>query len=199
MSLLDPLSCGFAKVSVFQVLTEEHGLEQQSDEAMKQFRGRILRAQYKKLTDLFGNLYFNIDYTTFRNKYPRIITQMRNIGKTNKKWKNELIATFGKEKWKELPESKRGNHSIENCNGCTNSYIYKNCLSKFPTKCNRYKLKAKRAGLYNRNKLVDITNKTSPKQNHQNAADRITLAKSIVKSIEKQMGETAVERLHFFI
>ena len=64
MSILDPLTCGFAKVVTFEYFTRN---------AIKNAKGGNLNKTYKKLQLLFGIDYFKINYTTFRNKYPSII------------------------------------------------------------------------------------------------------------------------------
>ena len=74
MSILDPLTCGFAKVVTFEYLTRNL-VKNQNVVPTKNAKGNNLKERYEELQFFFGNDYFKINYTTFRNKYPSIVDQ----------------------------------------------------------------------------------------------------------------------------
>ena len=74
MSILDPLTCGFAKVVTFEYLTRNL-VKNQNVVPTKNAKGNNLKETYEELQFFFGNDYFKINYTTFRNKYPSIVDQ----------------------------------------------------------------------------------------------------------------------------
>ena len=84
MSILDPLTCGFAKVVTFEHLIR-NAIKNQNVAPTKNAKGSNLMETYEKLQLFFGIDYFKIkiNYTTFRNKYLSIIDQIRSIGKQN--------------------------------------------------------------------------------------------------------------------
>ena len=84
MSILDPLTCGFVKVITFEVLTAKHTMQQRSGENVRQFKHRILNNQYNRLQSIFGIAIFKVLFNTFRNKYYRIVEQIRGIAKKKK-------------------------------------------------------------------------------------------------------------------
>ena len=82
----------------------------------------------------FGIDYFKISYTTFRNKYPSIVDQIRGIGKQNPDIKEYVLKTFSKTEWSLLSGEIKSRHSLVNCDGCLKKGIYKSVLAQFPIK-----------------------------------------------------------------
>ena len=97
MSILDPLTCGFAKVVTFEYLTR-NVIKNQNVAPNKNAKGSNLKETYEEL-QVFGVDYFKINYTTFRNKYPSIVDQIRSIGKRNPDVKEHVLKTFSKNEW----------------------------------------------------------------------------------------------------
>ena len=158
MSLIDPLSCGFAKIAYFNIFQDRCNLTKQADEDKKVFKTRLFQARYQKFVDYFNdNAYFHVDYKKFIDKFPAIVENIHSLGKRKVDIKEELLTLFSKEKWKELPQHKKNEHSLFDCNGCLSNSDYKSGLSKFPVKHKPYKLKAQKAGLFNE-PLKDLTN-----------------------------------------
>ena len=71
MSILDPFTCGFIKVTTFEVLTRKHTLQQGSGE----FEYRTLDNQYNTQRSIFGKTVFNVPFNIFWNKYHQIVDQ----------------------------------------------------------------------------------------------------------------------------
>ena len=89
---------------------------------------------HEELQFFFGNVYFKINYTTFRNNYPPIVDQIGRIGKRSPDVKEHVLKTFSKREWSLLSEERKSRHSLENCDGCLKKKIYKPVLAQFPIK-----------------------------------------------------------------
>ena len=76
MSVLDPLTCDFAKVVTFEYLTR-NVIKNQNVVPTKSVKGSNLKETYEELQLFFAIDYFKINYTTFRNKHPSIVDQIR--------------------------------------------------------------------------------------------------------------------------
>ena len=165
MSILDPLTCGFAKVVTFEHLTR-NAIKNQNMAPTKNAKGSNLKETYEKLQLFFGIDYFKINYTTFRNKYPSIVDQIRSIGKRNPDVKEHVLNTFSKSEWSLLSGELKSRHSLENCDGCLEKEIYRSALAQFPIRSLWLQKKAEKAGLFKEKNLRDITQKTLNKLNN---------------------------------
>ena len=204
MSILDPLTCDFAKVVTLECLTR-NVIKNQNVAPTKNTKGNNLKKTYKELQLFFGIDYFKINYTTFCNKYPSIVDQIRSIGKRNPDVKEYVLKTFSKSEWSLLSGELKSKHSLENCDGCLKKGIYCVCEKK-----------AEKAGLFKEKNLHDITQKSLNKFNKQFKQDHGTSFTTEVKkvfkeerkqinkgdiihaakeNIEQQWKETVVERL----
>jgi hypothetical protein len=73
----------------------------------------------------------------FQSRFPDLQTK---FVKWNSRKINEraiYVATFDTEKWRKLPTSKKAEHSLLECRGCSQRYSYQQSL--FPVKCNQLK------------------------------------------------------------
>ena len=217
MSILDPLTCGFAKVITFKYLTRNPSKNGNKVQTTCK-KGNDLNKIYEELQTLFGTDYFKVSYTTFRNKYPSIVNHIHSIGKKNTKDKNIILDTFSESKWKSFTDEMKSKHKFENCDGCLKNKIFKNELAKFPIKMPFFRKKAEEAGLFKEKVLRDITQKTLNNLDQQFKNDYGTsfttqikkviqtetpklnkedIIRSTKENIEQQWKETAVERLVF--
>ena len=113
MSILDPMTCAFAKVVAFEYLARNL-IKNQNVVPTKNAMVSSLKEIYEELQFFFGNDYFKINYTTFRNKYPSIVDQIRSIGKRRPDVKEHVLKTFSKSEWTLLSEELKSRHSPEN-------------------------------------------------------------------------------------
>ena len=158
MSIIDPLSCGYAKIAVFHILQDRCGLTKQADESQKLFKSRLFQARYSKFKEYFSPFeHFDVDYKKFLDKFPTIVENIQSLRKRNFNIKQELLALFSKEKWTDLPHIKKIEHSLFDCNGCLKTSESKSGLSKFPMKHKPFKVKVQKAGLFNE-PLKNLTN-----------------------------------------
>ena len=175
-----------------------------------------MKEAYEELQFFFGNDYFKINYTTFRNKYPFIVDQIGSIGKRSPDVKEHVLKIFSKSEWNLLSEELKSRHNLENCDGCLKKKIYKLVLAQFPIKrlCLRKKqrrqvcLKKKifmtlhKKFINNLNKQFKRDRGTSfttevkkvfqEKRKQINKGDIICAAK---ENVEQQWKETTIERL----
>ena len=165
MSILDPLTCGFAKVVTFEYLTR-NVIKNQNVAPTKNAKGSNLKETYEELQLFFGIDYFKINYTIFRNKYPSIIDQIRSIDKRNPDVKEHVLNTFSKSEWSLLSGELKSRHSLENCDGCLEKEIYRSALAQFPIRSLWLQKKAEKAGLFKEKNLRDIIQKTLNKLNN---------------------------------
>ena len=212
MSIIDPLTCGFAKVITYTYLTTNH-TKNKNPVREKNVKGKIIQEKYESLQRVFGTHYFDINYTTFRNKYPKIINHIHEIGKKNPEIKRHLLEVFSEKKWNLLSDNAKSQHQIQNCDGCLKSSL-KIELGKFPIKSVNLKKKAQKAGLFKEKILHDVTNKTLDDLNKQfknkyntkfttqvkkiiypdKMLDKENIIRAAKHNIEQQWKETSVER-----
>ena len=132
----------------------------------KNVKGKIIQEKYESLQRVFVTHYFNINYTTFGNKYPKIINHIHETGGKNPEIKRHLLEVFSEKKWNLLSDNAKSQHQIQNCDGCLKSSL-KIELGKFPIKSVNLKKKAQKAGLFKEKILHDVTNKTLDDLNKQ--------------------------------
>ena len=158
MSLLDPLSCGFAKVAAFNILTT-NDFSRLAGENYKEYQSRELQFQYEKYLTYFTNINgFNVTYKQFRQNFKKIIQKIKGLEKRHMTIKNELLETFSETAWRSLSFNEKKVHSLENCYGCQNKSNYRLMLSKIPIKSKSSMQKAAKAGLFKDKVMSDITN-----------------------------------------
>lgn len=218
MSIIDPLSCGFAKVKVFEIFTSKTLLEKLDGEPDKHFKSRVLREKFEDYSKFFHKYEekFQVEYSTFANYFSAIVEHIRSIGKTSSKIRDEILAIFSSKVWASMPQPKQNCHSLYDCDGCLKNEKLKYMLAEFPIKKGnvRFKARAKSAGLVKaqvlRNITSNIVNKLNEdykrdynttftgqicKQHKNNSPDEVkSIARATKQDIEKQWKETAVER-----
>ena len=101
MSILDPLACGFAKVIIYSVITETHNLVKNEDEPHTKYLNHIYVWQYDKIKRILGEKFFHVEHNSkFKEKFYQIKDNITDLNKRSPKTKNEVLATFSEEKWK---------------------------------------------------------------------------------------------------
>ena len=216
MSIIDPLSFGFAKIAAFTIFTEKHNVKKAGNEADRELQGKILQERYRKYKEYFdvdNNENLSVDYKQFTHNFPKIVNHIRKLNKRQMATKNMLLKTFSKDKWTALSEKKKKKtHNLSNCKGCFTDKELKVSLSKFPIYDIKFKAKANKEEV-----LSDVTNQVVERLNSElqekyntkfttqakqyfpafhtpNTKDIRAFGKSLVKDIENQYTETSVER-----
>ena len=66
MSLIDPLSCGFDKITVFNILSTKLDLPKDEGEKSNEYNGEVLKVKYNQYITHFNETYtFNVEYRQF--------------------------------------------------------------------------------------------------------------------------------------
>ena len=182
-SAKDPLTCGFLKVKVFQLLTAScYGLRGGD----KQDIGVIYAEHCANIKAWLGSEFeFSTDHYKFNLVPLRDI--FRKLSQNSPKKKTIITQTFSDESWEKLDNAAKRKHTPGDCEGCLENRRFKNGLSQFPIKGNQYILKAKKYGLI-REPLSDVTNKISLKKQEE------LIKRKTVKQIEEMKKKTAVVR-----
>ena len=160
---------------------------------------------------MFGTHYFNINYTTFRNKYPKILNHIHEWRKKSRNQETFVRSLF----------RKKVEFAIWQCEVTTSNTeeqrfqsSLKIELGKFPIKCANLKNKAQTVGLFKEKILHDVTNKTLDDLNKQfkkkyntkfttqvkkviypeKMLDKEIITRAAKHNIEQRWKETSVER-----
>ena len=107
-SILDPLTCGFAKVAAYTVFTEPY----EKVENKKKFE--ILLDVFKSYFD--NNQKFEVDVRVFTRFYA-IVKNIRSLGKTYPKQRKDVLDFFSKKSWVSLSKEEK-EKQIYDCEGC---------------------------------------------------------------------------------
>ena len=83
MSLIDPLSCGFAKIYLYSLFITKNS-KKLPGESINHFKGRVLSKQFEQYTSHFkieGKNNFDVEYKIFVNNFPSIVCNIQGLGK----------------------------------------------------------------------------------------------------------------------
>ena len=75
-------------------------------------------------------------YKAFANKFPKIIENIKSLGKKDPAAKKSILSIFSTDSWTNLEQLEKTKHSRTDCQGCFKDPIYKKALSKLPIKTN---------------------------------------------------------------
>ena len=133
-SILDPMSCGFAKLRCYHIFTSKK---------IKSLEGLSpLEVKHKEFNSSFNELEsFRVNQRVFRS-FDRIVKNLQKLGKVNKAGKADVINFFSLQRWTTLTADQKKEHSVFNCKGCTENLVYKSKHTLFKNVANPYKAKA---------------------------------------------------------
>ena len=124
MSIVDSLSCGFAKVAVSNILSSKLNRNVVDGEKHKEYKTRLLKTKYNKYTTYFCNV------TSFN--FPRITDNIKSFEKRYRDLKKEILETCSKTAWSDLSFEDKCPYSLIRCDGCMKKLNYRKVLAKFP-------------------------------------------------------------------
>ena len=97
MPLIDLLSCGFAKVAVFNILSTKLDLPKDEGEKSNEYKGKVLKVKYNHYITYFNGIdTFNVEYRQFVQSFKKIIPNIKSLGKSYRHKKQEILTTFSK-------------------------------------------------------------------------------------------------------
>ena len=216
-SILDPCTCGFAKVAAYVAFTQSKVKESVGGK-YEYLRGLFL----KTLTDSKN---FEVDVKVF-TRFSSIVNNIKSLGKTYPESRKDVMNFFSAESLKALTETDKSKHKLFDCEGCIGSWLYKSKLAKFQTKeknrnfvlkaienglnvveeakeatqeiiqnLDKHYLKKYKTTFTEIAKLPSLPSATLSKK--QKVKERNNLAKEINSETKEQWGETSVERYTF--
>ena len=103
--------------------------------------GKKIRIENGKKFEKFEERYSDYckndtsSYKAFVNKFPKIIENIKSLGKKDPAAKKSILSIFSTDSWTNLEQLKKTKHSPTDCQGCLKDPIYKKALSKLhPTR-----------------------------------------------------------------
>ena len=125
MSILDLLSCGFAKIALYHTYLDKCDSKRQSNEKHIHFKGRLYKEQYKKFTYYFSDYQdlFNVDYKKFIDKFPAIVGNILSLDKRRVHVKKELLELFSLEQRNTLSDRKKREHRLHESLASVNNKV----------------------------------------------------------------------------
>ena len=197
--------------SVYEIIISDFGVQQEVNK--KVWQGNMNKKRFEKFQERYSDYCKNdtSSYKAFVNKFPKIIENIKSLGKKDPAAKKSVLSIFSTDSWPNLEQLKKAKHSPTDCQGCLKDPIYKNALSKLPIKTNR------KAFLYyfdGKNSVVlqDVTNEILSDLNcdfksrfNVNFTSQVTksaksskiekenTARAITKDIEAKWKQTSVE------
>ena len=219
MSIIDPLSCGFAKVCCYNIFTKIKNRSSESIGNPKHNQSKALKERYQLFLEQFPEeIHGAVKYTSSSNTFKKIVPHSQSLGIPHLKSlrrklpdkKNLLFDIFSSEKSSDLGERKK-QHKIFDCSACLKNPSWKNALAMLPCKSRIHKNKATKTGLTESSVLKDRTKEVFNKLNQEfkceyntsfstyakdylNTNKPADIVKMVKKNIEEQFEETCVER-----
>ena len=90
MSIVDPMSCGFAKGFSYLLFTERHSSKKKPGENCKEYESRLLCDQYEWFLSQFQDYPKTIDYAKFKSNFWNVVKNLQTLGKKCPEKKKEL-------------------------------------------------------------------------------------------------------------
>ena len=188
-SARNPLTCGFLKVKVFNLLVKD-AYELRGETSVHAIAD-IHKKHCADIKEFFGMAAYDFTLQSYTSNLLSANEVFRTLTRNKPKSKSIIMDTFSEESWKKLAITKKEKHSPGDCKGCHENRKFKNAMCHFPIKGNTYKSLAKKHGLITRKPLWDITNVASEKKMVEK------IQRDTVKAIEKVKKRSAIVRLGY--
>ena len=132
----DPLTCGFAKVFMYELFTNSFGILQTGNWKENAHKRRFAKfcLRYRDLDKSF--------YKSFFDKGPGIIERIQLLGKNSETVEAGVLKCFSTESWEKLSIEKKEKHSFYDCNESLRNNKFKKHFEQIPTRNKHRKRKA---------------------------------------------------------
>ena len=103
MGILDPFSCRFVKVVVYNILCKD--IPKFQGESKTAYTQRLLNKQFSMYNDFFAtktDARFKVEYKTFVNNIPKIKDNINTLNKRHQAKRKEIPETFTRKVMEEL-------------------------------------------------------------------------------------------------
>ena len=120
------MSCGFAKVAVFNILSTKLDLPKDEAEKSNEYKRKVLKVKCNQYITHFNKIdTFNVEYRQFVQSFKKIIPNIKSLGKRYRHKKQEILTTFSKNEWDSLSYEVKKRHSLTDCDGCMKNLVYR--------------------------------------------------------------------------
>lgn len=184
----NPLTCGFFKVKVYELMLRDCKILGKNDCDTKG-KSEVFMEHCREIKEFFIEGRFDFDENQYKTIGPVISDIFKLLTRNAAEKKRVILRNFNRESWEKLALEERRKHSLFDCKGCRGNQNFKHGLSMFPIP-NFYKNIAQNPGLI-RKPLQDISN-ISPAVAQKQRENKIK--RDLVKEIEKIKESTAVAR-----
>ena len=120
-SILDPMSCGFAKIRCYDIFTSKK-IKSVDNVSPLEMKHREFNSSFNELES------FRVNQRVFK-RFDRIVKNLQKVGNVNKVGKSEVINFLSLQRWITLTADQKNEHSVFNCKGCTDNLVYKSKLA----------------------------------------------------------------------
>ena len=132
MSIVNPLSCGFAKFAIYNILSSKLNLDVVDGEKHNEYKARLLKTKYNEYATYFCNIpSFYVEYRQFTRNLPKITDNIKSLEKRYRDAKKEILETFSKSVWSDLSFEDKCAHSLMHCDDCMKKTNYRKVPAKF--------------------------------------------------------------------
>lgn len=181
-TFLNPKSCGFGRIAAIYAAEKASHIERGINEGKVKFGARMKQEQFKIFQDIFQERSenFAIDFKKFNLNFAALQDAVKKWSPRKKKEKEHFFVEFSIDKWVQLSDVKKKEHSLYDCKGCHQNYA--KAQSLFPVRSPRLKSKAKENPFYVCNELqitsqkVKLPNKTAIKDTARSLYESVNSA-----------------------
>lgn len=107
MSIIDPLTCGFAKIAAYDLITTGTNLKRQDGEKFSEFTSREYKFKFGKFKDIFkDNNTYEPTYQHYTTNFNKIKLVVQNLNKKDSEMKAEVCKVFSPKNWEKLSKEK---------------------------------------------------------------------------------------------
>ena len=113
--ILNPLTCGFTKVLIYELFTSDFGVQLEGNK--KVWKGNVNKKRFEKFRERYPDYRKNdtSSYKAFVNKFPNIIENIKSLGKKDPAAKKSVLSKFSTDSWTNLEQLKKAKHSPTDC------------------------------------------------------------------------------------
>ena len=140
MSIVDPLTCGFAEIAVYSIFSNKLNLDVVDGENTMNTRQGYWKQNIINIQHICNRTTFNVEYRQLAPNFPEVTDKIKSLEKRYIDVKQEILQTFSKIVWSNLSFEDKCAHLLMNWDGCMKKTNYRKVLTKFSIRhksCNK--------------------------------------------------------------
>jgi len=192
MSITNPVSCGFVKVAIYELLIRDHSRLKNNTETSLVYHEHL---DFLKATFPFVDL----TYEQYKKQCSKVKESIFSLGKNSGDQKQNLITVFNLQHWQDCKQKNK--HSLKVCKGCLHNEVLRIALQAIPVKDKCAKRKATEEGLYlPRKKYLEEVTIEKVKEINQEFKDKYStnfekIFKSVVSKKESEKKNIVIRKV----